>query len=122
MWAFARGTLLITVLLGLTACGQPPLRDSDDTPVEAYWELVEIAEPVYPEEAAEKGLEGYVSVRVLIGRDGRIQQINVLDSSPDEVFVPSVLEALHAFRYEPTEGNPERQRMFSDYLFEFEPE
>ncbi len=44
--------------------------------------LVKMVKPIYPELAKKAGLEGMVSVSVLIGTDGRVEKVKVLKSIP----------------------------------------
>jgi|GEM_PF-3597459 len=114
LFALAAGFLL-------SACAGPePLVDRDQTPLEEYWVMVESPAPEYPE--AGEGARGEVRVQVLINRQGRVDEIQLLSAEPDERFVPAVFEALVDFRFEPGEANPERHPMFTDFQFEFEPD
>ncbi|MDQ2069791.1 energy transducer TonB [Natronospira bacteriovora] len=115
-----RVSALLCLVLLLCACVAPPIQDTDETPLENYWRLVEVAEPVYPTAAREAGIEGHVLVQVRIGRQGVVQQARVLESEPGEIFVPSVMRAIHTFRYEATDNNPDRRSMYTEYRFDFE--
>jgi TonB family protein len=123
----ALGRLLLTAIAAtaLTACGalgepRPEvLLDSEETPVENYWKLIEGAEPSYPEEAARRQLEGKVQVLVTIGQDGRAAEIRVIEAEPAGLFVPSVVQALDRFRWEPTADNENRQPVMTEFVFEF---
>ncbi|MEA5444943.1 energy transducer TonB [Gammaproteobacteria bacterium AB-CW1] len=115
------GTLIPLLAMLLVACAGPrPLFDTQETPVERYWELVELAEPVYPDEAI--GQEGHVVVRARIGSDGKIASAEVLESEPGELFVEATLAALYHFRYEATEDNPDSRPLVTEFRFEFEPD
>ncbi len=62
----------------------PPI-ESDDTffqPVETLPVLVSMAEPAYPPLAREQALEGDVTVRALVGRDGRVQDVRIRNPIP----------------------------------------
>ena len=93
--------VLALALLGLAACGSnrpstPPLSgrvSSTDLqiadsllPVEVAYErepeLVSMKDPEYPESARKQGIEGTVLVRVLVGEDGQVHDMIVIQSVP----------------------------------------
>ncbi len=55
----------------------------------------------YPEVAYENGIEGYVVMHLLIGKDGSIQLARVLESEPEGVFEDSVLGYIQDWRFAP---------------------
>ena len=57
------------------------------------------ANPVYPEEAKEAGVSGTVTLHVIIGKDGKIQQLNVI--SGPETLRQASLDAVRTWRYRP---------------------
>jgi protein TonB len=62
----------------------------------------------YPMEAKLKHWEGVVRLRVLVGLDGRVQEISVLRSSGHEVLDKAALKAVREWRFKPAmrAGNP----------------
>lgn len=64
--------------------------------------------PEYPFQAREKGIEGFVAVKVLVGKDGDVRQVNVLKARPEGVFDTAVRKALADWRFKPGEvgGEP----------------
>ena len=64
--------------------------------------------PEYPYAARERGLEGYVAVKVLVGKDGAVRQVNILKSKPEGVFDQAVRRAVPSWRFQPGEvgGEP----------------
>jgi protein TonB len=64
--------------------------------------------PEYPERARQRELEGRVLVTALIGVDGRVQQMQVLEANPPGVFNDAVLAALGGSTFDPAtyQGNP----------------
>jgi len=62
-------------------------------------------EPVYPEAARTAGIEGDVTLRVLIGRDGSVLQIQYVNG-PKEL-AQAAIDAVRSWRYMPTLLNDE---------------
>ncbi|MFT0212083.1 energy transducer TonB [Pseudomonas sp. F1_0610] len=61
--------------------------------------------PVYPDQARRRGIEGYVKLAFTITRDGRVENIRVVDSSPRNVFDREARRAATRWRFAPrTEG------------------
>ncbi len=56
---------------------------------------------IYPKFAKKRAIEGYVVMSVLIGVDGSVEKVQVLESSPQGVFDDSALEGMRAWRFEP---------------------
>ena len=56
--------------------------------------------PVYPEEAARSGIEGYVVLEYTVTAAGRAEAPKVVESS-DAVFDESALASVNAYRYMP---------------------
>lgn len=55
----------------------------------------------YPEKARKKGITGYVMFNILISAEGNVENIRVLESSPNGVFEESAMEALKNWKFEP---------------------
>lgn len=64
--------------------------------------------PEYPERARQREIEGKVLVSALVGVDGRVQSIQILESNPPGVFDETVVAALNQSIFEPAQykGNP----------------
>ncbi len=64
--------------------------------------------PDYPFQARERGLEGYVAVKILVDKDGSVRQVNILKSKPEGVFDQAVRKAVASWRFQPGEvgGEP----------------
>lgn|GEM_PF-246327 len=67
--------------------------------------LVYRERPVYPEDARQARIEGDVELRIVIGKDGRVQQLKTLSGHPK--LVPAAMEAVRQWRYQPTLLNGE---------------
>jgi TonB family protein len=59
--------------------------------------------PVYPQAAKDEGVQGTVLLRALVGKDGAVQELNVL-AGPAEL-APAALEAVKQWQYSVTKLN-----------------
>lgn len=57
--------------------------------------------PFYPEEARVRGWEDAVAVRYVIGKDGRVKSVEVIEKPEREVFQKSVVHAVRHWRFRP---------------------
>jgi len=66
--------------------------------------------PVYPRDAEDRGVTGFVQLRILIGKDGGVERIEVVSSSPRGVFDAAARDAVGQWRFSPGmhEGRPVR--------------
>ena len=82
----------------------------EQTPV--FWKMkpVETRPPVYPPRCLRLGLEGTVRVRVLVGEDGRVQEVTVGKSSGETALDDAAMDAVRYWRFEPAkrDGVPVR--------------
>ena len=62
--------------------------------------LVRRVDPVYPEEAKQRGVEGSVNLHVVFGREGAVQSLTPLSGPP--LLVPAAMNAVHQWRFSPT--------------------
>jgi periplasmic protein TonB len=71
-------------------------------------EVLARVNPDYPFQARERGVEGFVAIKVLVGKDGAVRQVNILKSKPNGVFDQSVRKAVANWRFRPGEvgGEP----------------
>lgn len=79
--------------------------------------LLSRVNPVYPQEAREKGIQGTVRLHAIIGRDGLVQQLEVM--SGDKILASSATEAVRQWRYRPTllNGEPVEVDTTIDVIF-----
>ncbi len=68
--------------------------------------LIQQPRPIYPPEAKMAGVEGQVKLTAIIGKDGTVQRLEVISGDP--LLVPSALQAVKQWVYQPTllNGNP----------------
>lgn len=64
-------------------------------------------DPVYPEEARRKGIEGSVVLRFTITPEGRVEDPSAVRADPGDVFVPAALEAVRRWRFAPPKKSGE---------------
>jgi TonB family protein len=67
--------------------------------------LVSSVAPQYPQEARDKGVEGTVLLRVTVGKDGAVKEIEAIEGP--SVLIPAALEAVKQWRYQVTQLNGE---------------
>lgn len=78
--------------------------DSLPTPTEEYLvsempSVLSEVRPAYPPEARAKGLEGSVSLDVLIDESGKVRQVTVIGGP--EIFQTGAIEAMKKFKFRP---------------------
>lgn len=78
--------------------------------------------PQPPARARQKGISGVVVVSLLIGIDGRVQDIDVLESRPAGFFDDAAVTAARQWRYQPAlyQGEPVPLRIDVPIRFDFE--
>lgn len=64
-------------------------------------DLVEGAQPVYPEVAKEAGIEGEVTLLYTVTESGRVDDVRVVESEPPGTFDDAALAAVRTWRYRP---------------------
>ena len=65
---------------------------------------VKYREPIpYPDSAKEKNLAGHVTVNILVNKEGDVDQVKLLDSSPEGVFDQVALTAVKSWSFAPAE-------------------
>jgi len=63
--------------------------------------------PEFPASAVKKGIKtGSVKAQISIGGDGKVTEVNIVESTPAKVFDKAVIEALMEWRFE---GNGAKQ-------------
>jgi TonB family protein len=87
-------------------CGGPP-----------SGQLIHRVEPVYPEEARQKHVEGFVRMRVTVATDGSVKAIDIAEGDP--LLVEAAKQAVMQWRYTPFMncGNPVEMRSMESVKF-----
>jgi TonB family protein len=82
-------------------------------------ELIAFVPATYPADAADQGIEGAVVLSVVIGEDGAVRGVTVLEPGPHPGFAPAALEAVRSFRFRPAEidGKPAAVEISHRYEF-----
>jgi protein TonB len=77
----------------------------EETPV--YWnmKLIDMKPPVYPPRCLRMGIEGRVKVRVLVGENGRPQEVTLGQSSGESALDEAAMDAVRTWRFEPARRN-----------------
>jgi protein TonB len=95
-------------------------RAFDADQVERAVQVTRAASPRYPEALKSVNIEGVVSMRFIVGADGRVEpgSIAVIDS-PHKLFTEAVRNALLATRYRPAEAGGRSVRQLVEQSFTF---
>lgn len=74
----------------------------------------------YPSRARAKGVEGYVTVSMLVGADGNVTDVKVLEAQPAGVFDEAALMTVKAWQFSPAtyDGRPVSIRVTQTIRFE----
>ena len=91
----------------------------EETPV--YWKMqpVETRPPVYPPRCLRMGIEGTVRVKVLVGEDGRPQEVTIGKSSGESALDEAAMAAVRTWRFEPARRNGVPVRAWAIIPIEF---
>lgn len=75
----------------------------DSTPKAVYQQPA-----TYPARARAKGVEGYVVFSLLIGITGEIEQMKIVESSPEGIFDDAATQSMQGWKFEPAQykGQP----------------
>lgn len=65
-------------------------------------------QPIYPESARKKGIEGWVELAFTVTPNGTVEDVEVRNSSPANVFEDAATRAIRGWRFEPVERNGEK--------------
>lgn len=79
-----------------TGAGEFTLKQVDRAPA-----ILHKVEPEFPEAARKMGLTGKVVAKLLVGADGRVSRISILEASPHGIFEQDVLKALKQWEFKP---------------------
>lgn len=69
---------------------------------------VRLINPVYPESARKRGVEGWVELAFTVTPKGNVEDVEVRNASPAEVFDDAATRAVRQWRFEPVERNGEK--------------
>lgn len=88
-------------------------------PFDAPPSVIESAPPEYPEEAKSQGLEGTVRVRVVVGVDGLVESVAVVESTAKPILEQAALETAKKYRFNPAtrDGDPVRSTVVVPFRY-----
>ncbi|HSN13008.1 MAG TPA: TonB family protein, partial [Anaeromyxobacteraceae bacterium] len=66
-------------------------------------ELIQFVPAPYPPEAEGSGVAGSVRLSLVIGEDGAVREVKVIDPGPHAAFAPAAEAAVRQFRFQPAE-------------------
>ncbi|MGD9157333.1 MAG: TonB family protein [Desulfobacteraceae bacterium] len=66
---------------------------------------VRVPAPMYPFEAASKGITGRVILKLVVGTDGYAHEPEIFSSEPEGIFDEAALEAVEEYVFQPAEKN-----------------
>jgi len=77
---------------------------------------------IYPLRAKRLGIEGWVKVKLLISRDGTVEQVHILDAEPADMFEGTVDRGIRRWRFTPgtVQGEAVRSWVVTTIRFELE--
>lgn len=116
-WATGKGVLAAGQALQATS-SVPPKRIAVGGNVQAA-RLINQVSPVYPEEARKEKISGTVKLHVVVARDGKIQEIQVVSGHP--LLVQAAIDAVKQWQYQPTllNGQPVEVDTKIDVIFPY---
>lgn len=66
---------------------------------------VRMVSPVYPDSARKRGVEGWVELAFTVQTNGSVDQVEVRNASPADVFDDAAVRAVRQWRFEPVQRN-----------------
>lgn len=84
-------------------------RDSVDTPPK----VIKRSPIVYPELARKQGISGYVAMNVLIDEYGNVEDVDIVDSEPEEVFDLKADSTIRNWKFEPGTYNGKKVKVWA---------
>jgi len=70
--------------------------------------LIKSVPPIYPPEARAQGIQGKVTLHVIIGKDGAVSQVEAISGHPGHpLLVKAAIDAVRQWKYRPTLLNGE---------------
>lgn len=81
---------------------------------------VEQEYPHYPHDAMKKGLEDQVIVRYVIGTDGRVKEVEIIDHAKEPMFDEAAVEAIRHWRFKPMVKDGKRVEVVHELAVNFQ--
>ena len=68
---------------------------------------------IYPELARRQGISGYVTMNVLIDESGNVEDVQIIDSKPEEIFDLKADATIRSWKFEPATYNGKAVRVWA---------
>ncbi|MBD3178809.1 MAG: TonB family protein [Candidatus Latescibacteria bacterium] len=81
--------------------------------------ILNMVKPEYPEDALEKGIEGYVIIEVLIDEDGRVKEAWTRKVYGSESFREVSMDAIEKFLFRPKLKDGKPEPFWISFIFKF---
>jgi TonB family protein len=91
------GAFVLTTMFSVVDIVAADASDSGKTNGTFY--PLNTVEPTYPKAAADEGIEGWVHVKFLVNESGTVDDLEVIESEPAQIFDASALAAARQFRF-----------------------
>lgn len=62
---------------------------------------IQVVNPVYPQSAQARGIEGFVILEILVSERGQVTEAKVLSANPEGLFEQVAIEAIRKWNFEP---------------------
>lgn len=99
----------------------PAIRDTvSATEIDTPLTPVVQVPPIYPIRAKRMGIEGNVTVTFTVSREGRVENVDIVDANPPDVFETAVIRCVSRWRFKPptVEGVPVNARAETTIRFQ----
>lgn len=91
-------------------------KSSIDTPPK----IIKRSPIIYPELARKQGVSGYVSMNVLINENGNVEDVEIIESKPEEIFDLMADSTIRNWVFEPATYNGKRVKVWALQKIVFE--
>jgi len=68
---------------------------------------------VYPEQARRQGISGYVTMNVLVDESGNVEDVEIIDSKPKEIFDLKADSTIRRWKFEPATYNGKKVKVWA---------
>jgi len=97
----------------------PTLKARREAPYSQDYVLIKMVEPVYPADALRAGLEGHVTVELLVDEQGRVADAKVISALGPKSFQDASLEAVRQFLFQPPTDHGVPSTMWIKFRIKF---
>ena len=112
---FSKTAMAVTLvaLFGVALWLQQPVQAANDV-VEPTMRV----EPLYPIQAAEQKIEGYVIAEFDIKPDGSVENVKIIKAVPENVFEKESVRALQQWAYSPSAAGMKKANVQLDFMMD----